>query len=168
MLDYDDENLFRLFEALGEDGRRKALRSAVTRAANKLKREAERNLEATGLKGTQGLRKQIRRILYKKKLGFRVTIGPKVKKKQAQTEEEIDKLKKRPILMWAEGGTEQRHTKYQTKFWVRRRKAHPTGEMGSYPFMEKTRDSAAPRIEKELKDEIVKSIERTAKRYGCT
>ena len=173
MLEYDDENLMRLFEAIGEEGRRKALKSALTRAAGKLRRAAVKNLRNSGLHGVASeIEKGVRRSVYKGELGFRVTISPRKRDeldRLRQVSKEEKKLRKRRVIaFFAEGGTGERMTKDKTKFWVRKRRGHRTGSMPAFPFMEKTKTDAAPQIEQELKEEIVKSIKRIAKKYGCT
>ena len=189
---YDDSQLMKLFEELSPKNQKKALKGAMTRAANTVKRKATANLKAAkGSNGktintSTGLPKGIRRVLYKTKLGFRVTVGTKNTKRKsfgyhqgrayrraqrrvANGEMSASLLSsyQKPVLLWAEGGTKQRHTKTATKIFRRLRSGHSTGAMPRYGFMERTKQQMKPQIDGLLKDEIVKNIQRIARKYGC-
>lgn len=131
-------------------------RAAFRRAANEVRKVALSKLRASGLKADRETEKQIRRLIYKSKLGFRVTIGHKRKAGG-----------KKPVLMWGEGGTADRWTKTRTKFWIRERRRHYTGAMRSFRFMEATRTEVETTVTDMLHDSITKTIERIAKRYGA-
>ena len=188
MLTYDDSNLFRLFEELDPKARKKAIRSALRSTATKVRKEAVRNLKSSvgtngkRLSDSTGLSKGIRRLIYKDKLGFRVTIGTKGGKKPsgfhktrayrraAARGASADRLRsmEKPVLLWAENGTRLRKTKTQTRIFRRSRSGHSTGQMPRYGFMEKTKTDMTPKVTEELRASIVRSIEKAAKKYGCT
>lgn len=169
MLNYDDTKLMQLFRELGPEGRKKALRGAMSRGANRLRKAAVENLALSNLKVTPEALKGVRRAVYRKRLGFRITIGSRDRRGKGSGVWGIvknSKGKEKPILMWAEGGTDFRRTKRGFLFKGSRR-AHSTGRMGEYGFMKRTREDALPGIEEQMRKDIVASVERIAKRYGC-
>lgn len=168
---YDDTQLRKMFAELDEKNRLKALRGAFRREANNVRKAAVGNLQGSGIRNGRTLGKGIRAIVFRNKAGFRVTIGTKRANKNGKGERGFHKNRqglKKPVLLWAEMGTNARRTKTQTKVFTRSRKGHNTGRMKSYAFMRKTRDTEAPKVENRLRDEITKSVIRTAKKYGCT
>ena len=74
---------------------------------------------------------------------------------------------KKPFLIWAEGGTEQRKTKTKTRVFVRERRGHNTGRMKRYGFMRKTQTDVRDKVTADLRNEIVESVTKTANKYGC-
>ncbi len=161
MLTLDDDNLVKLFEALNPKQRKQAIQGALRRAATKVKKEAVKNLRSARngkgetIKTSKELEKGIRRLAYKKHLGFRVTVGSK------------KKAKTKPILVWAEEGTKKRFTKTQTKVYRRKRGGHYTGEMPRYGFMQRTKEQVKDKVTDMLHNEINQNIQRIAKKYGC-
>lgn len=163
----DDENLVKLFKALDPKQREKALKGALMRAGNLLLKEAQTNLKNKKINTDTGLPKGIRRLIYKKVLGFRVTVG--TGKKGVRGGFHTNRFgKEKPVLLWAEGGTKKRFTTTLTRIFRRKRRGHSTGWMPRYGFMEKTRQEMSPQIEALLKKEINLNIQRIAKKYGCT
>ncbi len=179
MMTVDDDKLVKLFQALDPKQRKKAIKSALTRAAAQVRKQAVKNLKSALPESGKDLAKGIRRVSYKNKIGFRVTIGTKKKKKGSRIEsvmhsDDVYHTNRRglakPILIWAEGGTKSRHTKTESSWRGsrRKRKGHPTGSMPRYGFMEKTKEEMLPKVDAMLKQEINLSIQRIAKKYGCT
>ena len=186
----DDEKLVKLFAALDPKQRKKAIKAALTGAGAQVRKAAVKNLKAIKrLNSSTGLTKGIRRINYKGKLGFRVTIGTKERGKgknsaaygyhQGRSYRRAvargvneDKLKsyEKPVLLWAEGGTKSRHTKTKSsrRGSRRKRRGHPTGSMPRYGFMERTKQEMTPKVDALLKNEINLNIQKIAKKYGCT
>lgn len=170
----DDEKLFKLFEALDPKQRKKAIKGALTRAGSKLRKAAVENLKSKLPKAGKEMAKGIRRVNYKDKIGFRVTIGTKKRKKGSKGPDYGYYTNSRgltkPVLIWAEGGTDKRDTKTGSSWRGSRRKrrGHYTGRMPRYGFMEKTKTEMAPKVEAMLKEEINLNIQRIAKKYGCT
>lgn len=67
----------------------------------------------------------------------------------------------RPVLVWAEHGTQERTTKGQG------RKAHRTGRMRAYHFMEITRRLELPESVKRIEQEFRQQVNRIInKKYG--
>lgn len=154
---YDDTRLQAMLNALEPRRRMQAFKGAFRRAANEVRKVALSRLRQSGLKADKEIRSQIQRIIYKNKLGFRVTIGHKRKAGG-----------KKPILMWGEGGTEERWTKSKTRFWRRKLTSHYTGAMRAYGFMEATKAEVTDSVTGLLRESIIKSIERVVKKYGAT
>ena len=169
---YDDTQLQKLFTDMDVKHRKKALKGAFRREANQVRRTAVNNLRSS-LRSNRDLEKGIRAIVFKKAAGFRVTIGTKKDNRKTGKGEKGMHLNrwglKKPVLIWAEGGTEQRKTKTKTKtrIFVRERKGHNTGRMKRYGFMRKTQTDVRDKVTADLRNEIVESVTKTASKYGC-
>lgn len=174
---YDDTQLQKLFTDMDVKHRKKALKGAFRREANQVRRTAINNLRSgTTKKGqpfhsSRDLEKGIRAIVFKKKAGFRVTIGTKKANRKTGKGEKGMHLNrqglKKPVLIWAEGGTDKRFTKSKTRIFVRERKGHYTGIMKRYAFMRKTQTDVRDKVTADLRNEIVESVTKTASKYGC-
>ena len=81
MIQCKPENLFRLLSDLEPKRKIQALKGASQRIANKVRKKAVENLKTSGLKSNQDLEKGIKKIIFKKQVGFRVSIATKTKKK---------------------------------------------------------------------------------------
>ena len=168
-IQYDDENLQRLFAEMDTKKRLKALKGAFRREANRVRKTAINNLRGS-IRTDRDLERGVRAIVFKRKAGFRVTIGTK---KAGKSGKEYGfhtnrRGQKKPVLIWAEEGTARRHTKTRTSFFVRSRKGHSTGRMKRYGFMLKTLNEVRDRVTDSLHSEVVNSIMKEAKKYGCT
>lgn len=157
---YDDTQLQKLFTEMDVKHRKRALKGAFRREANQVRRTAINNLRSS-LHSNRDLEKGIRAIVFKKAAGFRVTIGTK------KANRKTGKGLKKPVLIWAEGGTEQRKTKTKTRVFVRERRGHNTGRMKRYGFMRKTQTDVRDKVTEDLRNEIVESVTKTANKYGC-
>ena len=169
-LNYDDENLQRLFAEMDAKHRLKALKGAFRREANQVRKTAINNLRGS-IRSDRDLESGVRAVVYKRTAGFRVTIGTKKASKAGGKEYGFHKNRqglKKPILIWAEEGTEQRKTKTATKVFVRSRKGHSTGRMKRYGSMRQTRDDVGDTVTNNLHNELISSVEKVAKKYGCT
>lgn len=167
---YNDTQLQKLFTEMDVKHRKRALKGAFRREANQVRRTAINNLRSS-LHSNRDLEKGIRAIVFKKAAGFRVTIGtkkanPKTGKGEKGMHINRQGLKK-PVLIWAEGGTEQRKTKTKTRVFVRERRDHNTGRMKRYGFMRKTQTDVRDKVTADLRNEIVESVTKTANKYGC-
>lgn len=168
-LNYDDANLQRLFAEMDAKQRLKALKGAFRKEANRVRKTALNNLRGS-IRTDKDMEKGVRAIVFKQKAGFRVTIGTKRATKAGGKEYGFHKNRqglKKPILIWAEEGTEERRTKSKTRIFVRSRKGHPTGRMKRYGFMRQTRDEVADSVNDSLHNEIVTSVTKIAEKYGC-
>lgn len=172
---YDDSNLRKLYAAMKPEQRLKALKGAFRREASRVRRVAVNNLRSS-LHGDAQLEKGIRAIVFKRKAGFRVTIGTKRANKKGTGERGyyISRSRRgkpgatgKPVLIWAEEGTDQRRTKSKTRVFTRLRKGHSTGRMKRYGFMRKTLSEVQDGVTVSLQNEIIDNVQKTAKKYGC-
>lgn len=167
---YDDTQLQKLFTEMDVKHRKRALKGAFRREANQVRRTAINNLRSS-LHSNRDLEKGIRAIVFKKAAGFRVTIGTKKANRNTGKGEKGMHINrqglKKPVLIWAEGGTEQRKTKTKTRVLVRERRSHNTGRMKRYGFMRKTQTDVRDKVTADLRNEIVESVTKTANKYGC-
>lgn len=169
-IQYDDENLQRLFAEMDTQKRLKALKGAFRREANRVRKTAVNNLRGS-IRTDRDLERGVRAIVFKRKAGFRVTIGAKKAGKNGKGEKGMHLNRrglKKPVLIWAEGGTEWRRTKTKTRIFTRKRKGHSTGRMKRYGFMQKTLNEVRGSATDSLHKEVVNSIVKAAKKYGCT
>lgn len=167
---YDDTQLQKLFTEMDVKHRKRALKGAFRREANQVRRTAINNLRSS-LHSNRDLEKGIRAIVFKKAAGFRVTIGTKKANRKTGKGEKGMHINrqglKKPVLIWAEGGTEQRKTKTKIRVFVRERRGHNTGRMKRYGFMRKTQTDVRDKVTADLRNEIVESVTKTANKYGC-
>ena len=73
---YDDSNLQRLFSELAPKRRKQALKGAFRKAAKKVRSVAVQNLRSS-MNSDRDLERGIRALIWKRKAGFRVTVGTK-------------------------------------------------------------------------------------------
>lgn len=168
-IQYDDTQLQKLFAEMNVKQRLSALKGAFRREAGMVRKTAIDNLRAS-IRSDKDLERGVRQIVFKKTAGFRVTVGTRKADRQGKGEYGFHTNRqglKKPILIWAEGGTEMRRTKTSTKVYTRSRRAHSTGRMKRYGFMRKTQADVRDKVEADLRNEITMNIIRTAKRYGC-
>lgn len=167
---YDDTQLQKLFTEMDVKHQKRALKGAFRREANQVRRTTINNLRSS-LHSNRDLEKGIRAIVFKKAAGFRVTIGTKKANRKTGKGEKGMHINrqglKKPVLIWAEGGTEQRKTKTKTRVLVRERRSHNTGRMKRYGFMRKTQTDVRDKVTADLRNEIVESVTKTANKYGC-
>lgn len=174
MITYDDSNLMKLFRELSPENRLKAIKGALRRQASKVRRTAVNNLRGSirSQNDQKGLESGVRAVVFKRKAGFRVTVGTKAgSKKTGKGERGIHTNRrglKKPVLIWAEEGTKERHTKTATKIFTRSRKGHSTGRMKRYGFLRKTLNEVRGTVTDSLHNEIIQSVTRISKKYGCT
>lgn len=153
---------------------KKSLRGAVRAEARKAQKIAQQQLEVSGLqvKGNAAdWKKGIRTRIYpdNKGLGFLVTVKARAASRNGNTEKSMHKNRfglKKPILMWAEEGTDARKTKTKTKFFVRQKKAHRTGRMKPYGFIERATPEMFKTVEENLTPEVEKAVTKVAKKCG--
>lgn len=178
-LEYDDHRLRELYAQMDEKQRARALRSGFRTTANVLRRTAVSYVRSD-LHSSKDLEKGVRALVFKQKLGFRVTVGTVVKRAANRmgwvgvkgfhlNRQGLEK----PVLIWAEDGTKVRRTKANSgkhmRTWTRRlRAAHSTGRMTAYRFIVKADQQVGPQINKTLQENFRSSVEKTAKKYGCT
>ena len=169
-ISYDCRNLQRLFEELTPKRRAQAIKGALRRAANTIRRVAVNNLRSS-LNSNRDLERGVRAMVWKRQAGFRVTVGPKAASRKTGKGERGYHTNRRglkkPVLMWAEGGTDSRRTKSKTRIFTRSRKGHSTGRMKRYGFMARTKSETEANVTSMLHTEIINNVKRVAKKYGC-
>lgn len=170
---YHDHKLRRLFAELDVKQRKKALKGAFRREATRVRKTAIQNLRTSGIRTDHDLERGIRSVVFRDSPGFRVTVGSKKANKKGKGERGMHLTRaglKKPILIWAEGGTSDRWTmpkKGTRRRADRKRERHATGHMRKYGFMEKTLRDVRGSVASDLRSEVKDNIIRTAKRYGC-
>lgn len=171
-IDYDDRNLQQLFADLEPKRRLQAVKGGFRREANRVRKTAINNLRSS-IRTDKDLEKGVRAIVFKRKAGFRVTVGTKKAGKNGKGEAGFHTNRqglKKPILIWAEDGTEERKTK--PKQGTRRRAArlrasHRTGRMKRYGFMAQTLSSVRDTVTANIHEMVTENVQKVAKKYGC-
>lgn len=173
---YDDTNLQKLFMELEPKRRTQALKSGFRREANQVRKTAVNNLRSSGIRTDREMETGVRAIVFKQQAGFRVTVGTAHRRGRGKgTLYGFHKNRRgevKPILMWAELGTAERRTKsnggkHTVMFSERSRAAHSTGRMKSYGFMAQTLFDVRETVTENLHNEVIQSVEKVAKKYGC-
>lgn len=171
-IDYNDENLQRLFAELEPKRRLQAIKGGFRREANQVRKTAINNLRSS-IQSNKDLEKGVRAIVFKRKAGFRVTVGTKRAGKNGKGEAGFHTNRqglKKPVLIWAEEGTAERKTK--PKQGTRRRAArlrasHRTGRMKRYGFMAQTLTSVRDTVTTNIHEMVTDNVKRIAEKYGC-
>lgn len=166
-LSYDDRNLQRLFAAMEPKQRLRTMRGAFRREANRVRRIAINNLRES-IRTDKDMERGVRAVVFKNKPGFRVTVGTKTTKRgKSYGFHRNRRGLEKPVLLWAEDGTQPRYTRTRSKVYTRSRKGHYTGRMRSYRFMARTRDEVKDSVTESLHNELRERIIKDAKKYGC-
>lgn len=171
-IDYDDKNLQRLFAELEPKRRLQAIKGGFRREANQVRKTAINNLRSS-IQSNKDLEKGVRAIVFKRKAGFRVTVGTKRAGKNGKGEAGFHTNRqglKKPVLIWAEEGTKERQTK--PKKGTRRRAArlrasHRTGRMKRYGFMAQTLTSVRDTVTTNIHEMVAENVQKVAEKYGC-
>ncbi len=168
-----------VFKALDAKVQRKAMRGAIRREGNRLKKAAVASLNSKDL--GKGTRRAVSGGIYLRVfpdncgLGFMVSVKPHGRKKGAHLNR-AGLLK--PVLMWAEDGTDYRRIGRRvssffgksrfTKKNVRRylRGGAGRGRMKPYHFLADTEKQDAGTVEKNLFDNLQKNVEKQARKAG--
>lgn len=172
-VDYDDSKLQQLFAELEPKRRLQALRGGFRKEASQVRKTAVNNLRSSGIKSSKVLEKGIRSVVFKRKAGFRVTVGTKRANKKGKGEAGFHTNRrglKKPILIWAEEGTAERKTKPKQgsrRRAARLRSSHSTGRMKRYGFMEQTLNDVRNKVTNDLHEMVISNVEKIAKKYGC-
>lgn len=167
---YDDRNLQQLFAELEPKRRLQAIKGGFRREANKVRKTAINNLRGS-IRSDKDLERGVRAIVFKRKAGFRVTVGTKKAGKNGKGEAGFHTNRqglKKPVLIWAEEGTGERKTKSGGgRRAARRRAAHRTGRMRRYGFMSQTLNDVRDTVTADIHDMVTENVLKTAQKYGC-
>lgn len=187
--EYDDTQLEAMFAELGDKQRIKALRGAFKKEANVFRKAAINNLRAgvnkTGktFHSSKGLEQGVRALVFKKSMGFRVTVGTVLKWNKSHTAYSTKKGfhtnsrgEEKPVLIWAEDGTQDRRTRsgrarHQTgrgRRWSYVYRGAYRGRMQRYAFMVKAKDQVMSTVSADLQNEVRNYVVKTAIKHGCT
>ena len=163
-LQWDDRQLRELYRALTPAQRIKALKGGMRKEANRMKRVAITNLRAGGIRSSKALEKGVRTKVYNKDSGFRVFVTTN-KKYEGYTNRQ---WLKKPVLVWAELGTNARRTKGNGgRRAFRKRGAHNTGRMRRYGFMARMINSELSKVTTNVHNATREWVAKTAKKYGA-
>ena len=181
-LEYDDSNLQRLFAELDPKQRMKAMKGAFRSEANRVRKVAVKNLRSS-VNSSRELEKGIRRVVFKKKLGFQITIKPKYTRAERKEAKEDTwfgfrlgkKKRKVPVLIFLENGTKERYARDtlrrmnrgMTYRQARSGKKRYTGKLKAYHFMEKTKNEVGDSVTENLRNALREHVQKVAKKYGC-
>ncbi|MBQ8793431.1 MAG: hypothetical protein IJZ63_01640 [Clostridia bacterium] len=162
----------RLFAELEPKRRLQAIKGGFRREANQVRKTAINNLRSS-IQSNKDLEKGVRAIVFKRKAGFRVTVGTKRAGKNGKGEAGFHTNRqglKKPVLIWAEEGTKERQTK--PKKGTRRRAArlrasHRTGRMKRYGFMAQTLTSVRDTVTTNIHEMVAENVQKVAEKYGC-
>ena len=132
-----------------------SVRDAMQRVADKVRQKAIGRLHShSDFRPSSSIDAGIRTVLFSKIFGFKVTVKPKQGTSVGYYRNRQGKLK--PVLAWAETGTDPRRT---------RRGSYNRGKMKAYPFMP-TEEEMASVVETDMWQEIEKAVENAAKKNG--
>jgi len=188
-IEYDDTRLRQLYAQMDEKQRAKAMKGGFRTAANMLRRSSIASLRSD-IESNRELEKGVRALVFKQKMGFRVTVGTVIRKaktrqgwvgvkgfyKNKQYWKNPARYSEKPVLIWAEDGTKERRLKggrgsHKTKRGFRKRYLYNgayRGRMRPYQFLVEGQRGADSQINQTLQNGFRSSVERVAKKYGCT
>lgn len=149
-----EQSITDLLNALDVKEQRKALRSAMRKEGNRLKKKAGSILSSKGLRHGTEVAKSLRVRVYpaKYKAGFMVTAKPRRK----QGYHKNARGKEKPVAMWAEEGTNARYK--------RNKKQSRTGTMGAYRFLAETQSRSGAEVENALWADFQKNLDKALKK----
>ncbi len=169
-IEYNDRDLQQLFAEMDPKRRLQAIKGGFRREANQVRKTAVNNLR-NSIRSDKDLEKGIRAIVFKRKAGFRVTVGTKKANKQGKGEAGFHTNRqgvRKPILIWAEDGTDGRRTKGNGgKRATRKRAAHSTGRMRRYGFMTQTLNGVRDSVTNNIHGLVTENVKKVAEKYGC-
>lgn len=168
-----------VYKALDLKTQRKAMKSAMRREGNRLKKAAVDNLRSSGIgKGTKrSLSSGIYVRTYPDRygMGFMVSVKPHGRRKGIHLNRQG---KEKPVLMWAEDGTRYRKAGRRISSFfgksrftgkkVRQylRGGANRGQMERYAFLAKTEQQAMDGVEANLFNDLQNNIEKAARKQG--
>ena len=168
-----------VYKALDMKDQRKAMRSAMRREGNRIKKEAIANLSQSGI--GQGTKRSLSSGIYVRTypdrfgLGFMVSVKPHGRRKGIHLNRQG---KEKPVLMWAEDGTRMRNVGRRissffgkSRFTGKKirqylRGGASRGKMGRYGFLAKTEAQVEGTTENNLFTTFQKNLERAAMKQG--
>lgn len=174
---YDDEQLWAMFDALEPRRRTQALKGAMRRTAGLVRRRAVGILRRRVRVSDRSLEKGVRAVVWRRKAGFRVTVGTSRAKggagfyKNAQNRRPGSRGRAMPVLIWLEDGTAMRPARRTIAGKLRASRGlrgSTRGRLTPRRFMDEARRQSETPVTSDLHRQIVENINRIAKKYGCT
>lgn len=165
------------YRALNLKEQRKALKSAMRKEGNRVRKAVMENIKSSGLKDSHGnIQNGVYSRVYPDRYGagFMVSVKPHGNKGIHVN----SRGKKKPILMWADGGTDERHIGARSRGSVVKsrdgkshyrkyqRGGHSTGRMEAKNFITKTEQQEVENVEKSLFENLSANIMKAAKKHG--
>lgn len=153
---------------------KKSLKGAIRKVAGKARKIAQGHLASEGpeVRGNKAdWKKGIRARVYPDRYGggFMITTKARAGRRGTGAGEQgmhVNRFGiKKPIVMWAEEGTKLRRTRGKGVLGLGR-KAHWTGYMRAFHFMEHSENEIYEMAERDLVPEVEKSVEKIAKKCG--
>lgn len=168
-----------VFRALDPKAQRKAMKGAMRREGNRLKKAAVSNLGQSGI--GPGTKRSLSSGIYVRTypdrygMGFMVSVKPHGRRKGIHLNRQN---KEKPVLMWAEDGTRLRHAGRRissffgkSRFTGKKirqylRGGASRGKMKRYGFLAKTEQQTADSVETNLFNDLQANVERAARKQG--
>ena len=171
---YTGQEWARLLSELSPKELKKALRKALRRQAAEARKTAVASLRSSSLKvrgKRTDLERGIRSFIYNpaRATGFMITVKARGASRNGKGEKGMHTNRfglKKPVLMWAEDGTEPRRTKSRTRHHTRRRSTHRTGRMPAYGILKKAETDMYRQVEDGLTAQLEKAVEEAARKGG--
>lgn len=168
-----------VWKVLDMKEQRRAMKGAMRREANFVKKTAQANMGASGLgKGTkQDVKKGIYTRVFPDRYGTGAMVTAVPHGNRGIHTNRYGKQK--PVAMWADGGTVMRHvgkrkngkrivTRTGRKGRRYERSGHSTGKMSDYGFMTKTEREVSDGVNERLGQNLVHNVKRAAKRLNLS
>lgn len=139
--------------------RYKAVRAAMRREGNRVRKVAIADLHSCGLRVGPAADKNIRIWVFMKACGFIITVAPKRGMKEAVMYLTARGLKK-PVLMWSNMGTVERKTFRGTRL------GHSTGIMPATHFMDRADRLAPGLVKPRVLQDLQQGLTKIARKSG--
>lgn len=174
-----DRPFAEVYRALDAKTQRRAMKSAMRREGNRLKKLAVSHLAGSGI--GQGTRRSLSTGIYVRTypdrygMGFMVSVKPHGRRKGVHLNRQG---MEKPVLMWAEEGTRMRRAGRRAGSFFGRsrftgkkvrqylRSGASRGRMRGYHFLSKTEQETAESVETNLFNNLSTNLERAARRQG--
>lgn len=173
-----------VYRALDLRQQRKAMKGAMRREGNRLKRQATASLSASGISqgsGGRALSRGIYTRVYPDRYGLGFMVSVKPHRGNNRKGIHINRHgRMKPVLMWAEDGTRPRRAGRRLSSFsslskisgkkVRNyiRGGHSTGRMKRYAFMAKAENQQGQAVESSLFATFQQNLDKAARKLGLT
>lgn len=160
--DYNADELRALMKQLSRRELKKSLKAAYRREAADLRDMATASLRSSGLQvqgDSSDWEEGVRTFIYTGGGGFMVTVKPHGNVGKGIHTNRYGRQK--PVLMWAEEGTQSRKTVGR-----RGRKGHDTGSMPGYHFLTRIESQMRSHVEATIGGQLDIEVRKTAKKCG--